>query len=162
MKLVVFSDAHGYKEIVERIVNFNSDADYFISLGDSELEQDFLLSNDIIMIKGNYPRDPGFVYEREMEVEGLNFFLIHGHKYGVQRSLKKLIKHTINNNYDVVLYGHTHIADVMKVGKALILNPGSCARPRNDVAPSYLVIEIIEGVLTYNYKESFTNSTIEV
>ncbi|MCK5388336.1 MAG: hypothetical protein KAJ22_03545 [Candidatus Izimaplasma sp.] len=55
MKVVVFSDAHGCKIIIERIISFNPDANYFISLGDSELPLDFLMDLDIIAIKGNYP-----------------------------------------------------------------------------------------------------------
>ena len=33
MKVVVFSDAHGNQRIVERILDVNREADYFISLG---------------------------------------------------------------------------------------------------------------------------------
>ena len=62
MKLVVFSDAHGNKQAVERIINYNKDTDYLISLGDSELPLSFLQSKNIIMIKGNYPLDAGFKY----------------------------------------------------------------------------------------------------
>ena len=74
MKVVVFSDAHGNKTIVERIMSFNPDADYVVSLGDSELPIDFLMDLDIIAIKGNYPRDGGFAFESILELEDKSFF----------------------------------------------------------------------------------------
>jgi putative phosphoesterase len=162
MKLVIFSDAHGYKEIVQRILDFNSDTDYFISLGDSELQLDFLVDNDIIPIKGNYPRDAGLVYEKDLVIEGKKIFLTHGHKYGVHRGLKKLAKYCISKNCDISLYGHTHIASLVNIGTVTFVNPGSCARSRNELPPTYLIIIIEEDKVTYTFKESLTNTTIEV
>lgn len=162
MKLVVFSDAHGNKDMVEKILIFNPDADYFISLGDSELQQEFLQENDVVMIKGNSSRDAGFVYERELTVSGVKIFLTHGHKFAVQRGLAKLGKLAINKEYNLVLFGHTHQAIKTTISNIWFVNPGSCSRPRNTLPPSYLVINIIEGELTFTFKESYTNQEIEV
>ncbi len=162
MKLVAFSDAHGNREIVERIISFNPDADYFISLGDSELPLDYLLDLDIIPIKGNYPRDAGFVYERDFEVGGKKIFLTHGHKYGVHRDLRKLLKKAFQTDYDMVLFGHTHIAYQQKVGTVLLINPGSVTRARNQMKPSYVIINIVDNEIQWTFKESETNRTIEL
>jgi len=162
MKLVIFSDAHGNKDVVESIMEFNPDADYLISLGDSELDQDFLLSNDIIPIKGNSPRDAGFVYERILEVEGKRIFLTHGHKFAVHRNLRKLGKYAIENQCNIVLYGHTHILEKTMMSGIVLINPGSCSRPRNTLPPTYLIIEITEEETKYTFKDSFANNTIEV
>ena len=162
MKVVVFSDVHGAQSNVERILDLNQDADYFISLGDTELEQQFLVHNDIVMIKGNYHHDAGFVFERDMEIEGVKIFLTHGHKYGVQRGLKKLAKFAIQNEYQLVLFGHTHVVDQTKIGPVQFLNPGSCSQPRNTLPPTYLIIDITEGKFTWRFQDIFTNQTIEV
>ncbi len=162
MKLVVFSDAHGYKAIVQRILDFNIDADYFISLGDSELRLDYLVDNDIIPIKGNYPMDAGLAYEKDIIIAGKKIFLTHGHKYGVHRGLKNLAKYCISENFDISMYGHTHIASLVKIGSVTFVNPGSCARSRNELPPTYLIIIIEEEKVTYTFKESLTNKTIEV
>ena len=162
MKLVIFSDAHGYKEIVQRILDFNSDADYFISLGDSELQLDYLVENDIIPIKGNYPRDAGLVYEKDLVIEGKKIFLTHGHKYNVHKGLKKLVKNCISKDCNIALYGHTHIASNVKIGPVIFANPGSCARSRNELPPTYLILIIKEDEVTFTFKESLTNTTIEV
>ena len=109
MKVVVFSDAHGNKQAIKRIIEFNPDADYVISLGDSECRHSFLLNLDIIAIKGNYPRDGGVSYESILEIEGKRLFLTHGHKFGVVNDLEKLLAKGKRIGADVLLYGHTHI-----------------------------------------------------
>jgi len=161
MKVVVFSDAHGSRILVERILSFNPDANYFISLGDSELPLDFLMDLDIIAIKGNYPRDAGFAYESKLEIEGKKLYLTHGHKYGVHKSLMKLLKYVLSQDFDIVLYGHTHIARADKVNNMLIMNPGSIKSPRSKTVPSYLIINITRDSIDYVFKEAETNITIE-
>ena len=69
MKIVVFSDAHGNKKAIERILDFNPDATHIISLGDSELRHNYLLDLNIIAVKGNYPLDGGIGYESILEIE---------------------------------------------------------------------------------------------
>lgn len=162
MKIVVFSDVHGRKDLMERILSFNPDADYFISLGDSELSMDYLQQLDIIAIKGNYPRDPGFAYESELTLNGVKIFFTHGHKYAVQKSLKKLLKKGFENEYDIILYGHTHVPKVDKAGNLLLINPGSVTRQRSAVVTTYLVMNISnEGKVTYDFKDATTNVLVE-
>ncbi len=161
MKVIVFSDVHGNQALLERIISFNPDADYFLSLGDSELSMDYLLDLDIIGVKGNYPRDAGVGYDHQITLNGLKILMTHGHKYGVQRSLKKLLKAGFDGDYDLILYGHTHIAKVDKVSNLTLINPGSVYRPRSKVNSSYLTLEINEDkTYTDTFKEAETNQLI--
>lgn len=162
MKLVVFSDAHGYREIVDRVLEFNPDADYVICLGDSEMDQEYFLSRDIIHVKGNYPRDPGFVYEHVLKVGPLSIFITHGHKYKVHRSLDKLIKHAVTQSYDITFYGHTHIVDILRLGTSTFINPGSLSNPRSVYPVSYCVVDVEDKDYTVTFKNAMTNETIEV
>lgn len=162
MKLVVFSDAHGCRIIIERIISFNPDADFLISLGDSELPINYLMDLDIIAIKGNYPRDGGFVFESVLKVGNKSVFLTHGHKFGVHRSLMTLLNHALKIECDIVLYGHTHIAKVDKVNDLLLINPGSIKSPRNKEVPSYLILNITDEKTEYTFKEAETNITIDI
>ena len=162
MKVVVFSDAHGNKQAIKRIIEFNPDADYVISLGDSECRHRFLLNLDIIAIKGNYPRDGGVAYESILENEGKRLFLVHGHKYGVVNDLEKLLNKGNSIGADLVLYGHTHIPKFNLVEKIIFLNPGSINSPRSKNPPSYLILNIErDKEITYIFKESQTNLLIE-
>ncbi|PAT01030.1 hypothetical protein CI105_08840 [Candidatus Izimaplasma bacterium ZiA1] len=151
MKIVVFSDAHGDKLAVLSIIRNNLTADMLISLGDSELPNSFLQENDIIAIKGNYPLDAGFVYEKLITVGKKRIFLTHGHKYNVRRGVDKLYYKALETEADIVLYGHTHIPKTDKVNNILIINPGSIYKPRNFDNPTYLRIEIENGVINYKY-----------
>jgi len=163
MKLVVSSYVHGNKDALERILSFNPDADYFISLGDSELQLDYLLDLDIIPIKGNYPRDAGLKYESEMVIKGKKIYMTHGHKIGVHKSLNKLLHKGFQEYYDIILYGHTHVAKVDKVNKMLVMNPGSVYRPRSVEPASYLILNINDkSEVTYQFKEAETNMPLEI
>jgi putative phosphoesterase len=162
MKVVVFSDAHGNKQAIKRIIEFNPDADYVISLGDSECRHSFLLDLDIIAIKGNYPRDGGDSYESILEIEGKRLFLTHGHKFGVGNDLEKLLNKGKSIGADVLLYGHTHVPKLNVIEKIIFLNPGSISSPRCKTPPSYLILNIEKGKeMTYIFKESQTNLLIE-
>jgi len=162
MKVVVFSDIHGKQELADRIIEFNPDADYTISLGDSELSSDYFLNHDVIFVKGNYPRDPGFAYDTEIKVDDLKVFITHGHKYKVHRGLDKLIKHGILGGFDILLYGHTHKLAKDKYGAMWIINPGSASSPRDHYPPSYCILQINGKDVEITYKEVLTNRTIEV
>ena len=162
MKIVVFSDIHGSQEITQRILDFNPDRDYTISLGDSELRNNFLQDNDVIMVKGNYPRDPGMFYDRDIKLGGIKIFMTHGHRWGVRRSLAKLGKMGMERGYDLILYGHTHIANISKIHDNFILNPGSAKSPRTSLPPTYLIVNIMDGNMTFTFKDAYTNQTIEV
>lgn len=162
MKIVVFSDAHGNKEAIKRVVGYHPDADFVVSLGDSEVSYKFLQSMDIIPIKGNFPFDAGFVYESELIIQEKRIFLTHGHKYRVGKGLAKLSNKTINDNYDISLYGHTHIAKLDTIGSRYVVNPGSIRNSRSKEAPSYLVIHLIDGEFSFHFKNSETNEDMEI
>ena len=162
MKVVVISDAHGNKQAIKRILEFNPDADYVISLGDSECRHKFLLDLDIIAIKGNYPRDGGVSYESMLEIEGKRLFLTHGHKYGVGNDLEKLLNKGKSIGANVILYGHTHVPRIDIFEEITFLNPGSISSPRCKIPPSYLVLNIErDKEITHIFKESQTNLLIE-
>lgn len=162
MKIVVFSDAHGHRDMVDRVLAFNPNPDYIICLGDSEMEHDYFLSRRIIHVKGNYSRDPGFSYEQVLEVGVVTLFITHGHKYKVHHSLEYLIEHALNKSYDIVLYGHTHVLHTQKVDSTIFINPGSLSNPRSVYPPSYCILELNGGDCYVTFKNAMTNETIEV
>lgn len=160
MKIVVFSDAHGSKQAIDLIYGFNQDADYIFSLGDSEVDSAFLERKNIIFIKGNYPNDPGFFFDKDITIQDKRIFITHGHKWGVRLGVKKLYKHAVSNDYDIVFYGHTHVAKVDLVENKLFMNPGSCSRPRTHLPPTYLIMWLEEDSVRYEFRDVLTNETI--
>lgn len=163
MKLVVFSDVHGRKKLLERVLDFNPDADYYISLGDSELPTDYLQRKNIIMVKGNYPFDGGIHYEQVLYIEEFKVFITHGHKYKVRRGTFYLEEEAMINKYDICLFGHTHIAYAKEIDNVFYMNPGSVSRSRSYVPESYLIIHIERGkVIRYQFKDAFTNEDLDI
>lgn len=163
MKLVVFSDVHGKKELLERVLNFNPDADYLISLGDNELPNSYIEKKNIITVKGNYPFDSGKHFEQVLYIEEFKVFMTHGHKYGVRRGIDQLQEEALINDYDICLFGHTHIAYSKQIDNVFYMNPGSVSRSRSYVDESYLVINLERGKeITYQFKNAFTNENMIV
>lgn len=161
MKVVVVSDIHGNRTALQRIIDFNPDADYILSLGDSELPLIELQEKNITLVKGNYPFDAGFEYDKEIKIMDTNIYMTHGHRYGVRRGIERLYDKAVEHKSDIVLYGHTHIAKVDYKDGIYFVNPGSVHRSRNGLIESYLLIYIEDdNKFRYEFKEVRTNKNI--
>ena len=61
------------------------------------------------------------------QIDGVLFYLTHGHKHNVKSYLGALLRDARASRVDAVLYGHTHVADCHREEDGLwVLNPGSC------------------------------------
>ncbi len=70
-------------------------------------------------------------------------FVLHGHLHSVYGGNEKLLELAHLDNSDLVFYGHTHIAkSQLTYPKILILNPGSCSRPRGEQKPCFATLEV--------------------
>jgi len=68
--------------------------------------------------------------EEEVNIYGYKILLTH--------------KYIENNNYDIVLYGHTHLEEYKIIDNTRYLNPGSIGLPNGTNKMSYLILEIDE------------------
>ena len=71
----------------------------------------------------------------------------------------------VENHYDIVMFGHTHVPFIQIENDLTILNPGSLSYPRQeDRMPTFLIMEIDEcGMAHYGhgyYKSKFTELKI--
>jgi len=77
--------------------------------GDRELLKKRFNESEDLEIHGNFA---------EIFVDNLKIALLHG-------SEEELLEALINSNsFDVIVYGHTHEAEIKRKGKTLIVNPG--------------------------------------
>lgn len=76
------------------------------------------------------------------KVAGMNILITHGHMFGVYYGMAELEMQANLDKADLVLYGHTHIADRFDTETASYINPGSCALPRRGLPPSVAVIKV--------------------
>ena len=159
MKLLVFSDSHGKSDKMrEAIEAHKADTRMVVHLGDGKRE--FLrlmqLYPDIqrVSVNGN-GEDPlclSHEIETVIDVYGLRIFVTHGHKYGVNAGLEKLIQTAHEQECDIALFGHTHVRHSGYIPPSdgfarplYIVNPGSITLPRDSRCPSYAIIRIAGG-----------------
>ncbi|MGE5614619.1 MAG: metallophosphoesterase [Bacillota bacterium] len=153
MKILVISDTHGDTNKAEEVIKTNGKADMVIHLGDyfrdaqklaglfPDIRFEYIYGNSDFLVD-NVPA------EKVLELCGKRIFITHGHRYSVKWDYSKLFKKAEELNADIVLFGHTHVPDMVKNGKHCILNPGSTSEPRCNRDGSYAIVEIENGILT--------------
>ena len=78
-------------------------------------------------------------------IEGINFYMSHGHLHGVKSGLHRFLLDARKSKADIALYGHTHIADCHREEDGLyVLNPGSGGSWSGSVG----LIEITDGKIS--------------
>ena len=151
MRIVVISDSHRRTGVIDKILSDQSTASHVFFLGDnvSDIEDfEFLYPEKTFhTVCGNcdfYSTVPSVGVE---VLEGVRIFYTHGHNYNVKYGTQRLSETAKANCYDIVLYGHTHIAKILYEDGIYIVNPGSCSTPRAGKA-SYAVIDITkQGIM---------------
>ncbi|MFA6166382.1 MAG: metallophosphoesterase family protein [Gemmatimonadaceae bacterium] len=79
------------------------------------------------------PWDPGFAQERVVTVEGVRIHVSHGHEVGRPTAARLIAAYP---GFNVIVYGHTHVQKVERVGDVLVVNPGAAGHRRFDLHPS--------------------------
>ena len=74
-------------------------------------------------------RDKRMDEMQNLTLEGLNVYVIHSSQYFARDLIEHPEKHNLEKAPDVVVFGHTHRDVVQKVGKSLLVNPGSATFP---------------------------------
>jgi putative phosphoesterase len=94
----------------------------------------------VVAVYGNTdpPGDSRLAGEREGEWGGVRVHVSHGHELGVPTPERLLERYP----HDVLVYGHTHRALVVRVGGRLVVNPGAAGPRRFNLAPSVAVLTI--------------------
>ena len=94
---------------------------------------------DYYVVKGNNDFFTNEPYEKIIDLEGIRILLTHGHKNGVDFSLRGLLAKAIDKSCDLVIFGHTHTYTKIKESGILFLNPGSVSLPRDGQASMMLM-----------------------
>ncbi|MFA7075915.1 MAG: YfcE family phosphodiesterase, partial [Candidatus Izemoplasmatales bacterium] len=122
MRILIFSDNHGERYNIDRIIKQWIPLDRIISLGDSEMSENELSNLEIIGVKGNYPFEPKFPTELNFNFEGVNCFFTHGHHYHVKSGVSSLLQKAYLNKYDIVGFGHTHRVFLEEISGIIMIN----------------------------------------
>ena len=150
MRIVVMSDSHGDLSQVLKVVKRNIGfCDMFIHLGDGERDIDRLRvmypNEDIRHVRGNCDYSDDSPSVSVINADGIRIFCTHGHRYNVKSGVEILAQNAEKNACRIALYGHTHARLETVCNGIFVMNPGSCACPRDGKPPSFGVIEIKDG-----------------
>lgn len=154
MKIIVFSDSHGYSINLDKVIKMHQDANMFIHLGDGEIEFQNLVTMyphlKMYHVAGNC--DYNSLHPNELILNAdfnIKIFATHGHRYYVKYSLEAIKSSAIENGCQIALFGHTHERFNSYEDGLYIMNPGSISCPRDTNKPSYGIIDISKaGIIT--------------
>jgi putative phosphoesterase len=142
MKILILSDTHGDTSVLQEIKHKHSDANIVIHCGDSELPP--FLTEDMVIVKGNCDYFD-YSLRRDINIQNHKIHIEHGNLIRIPDQL-----FVENNDYDIVIFGHSHCAKAIWYGNKLFLNPGSLTRPRDSNLGSYIILEIDNDKVNFN------------
>ncbi len=146
----VVSDSHGDRRALEKALRHMGKVDVVFHLGDYVKDVSSIKTvypGPVYNVKGNCDFFIGTMAPSEQRVTlgGKTVFAVHGHKYNVKSGIKTLYYKGLEIGADIVLFGHTHCAGIIRVDDMVFLNPGSVSCPRDGKPPTYGIIEISKG-----------------
>ncbi len=147
--LVAISDTHIPLEthaLPKELMAVLENADVIVHTGDfiniSVLQMLRELGPPVYAVYGNLDGDALRRELPEMRAEpiaGYEVGMIHG--WGPPTRLAERVRRRFGE-IDLILYGHSHIPMIDTIDGALVVNPGSTSRNRNDSSRSYAIISL--------------------
>lgn len=150
MKIMFVSDIHGRVDSLQRIEEIYKEekVDKIIFLGDmyygnfstrDEIDELIDKFQNKYIIKGNCDTEIDILTSRlsflpyyYFEAFGKRIFASHGNIYN--------INNLPDEDFDILIGGHTHIGGIIKKDNKYFLNPGSISYPRGTSCKSYMLI----------------------
>lgn len=144
-KIVLASDNHGDIDSINKVLNDNPQADYYLHCGDLCFNPEY--ARPFLAVKGNNDWDLDLEKEKILEIDNHRILMLHGHGY--TNSIESLANKALDNKCDVLFFGHTHeYTDIEYFGIRMI-NPGSTLYNRDFSEACYAIIEIDDrGIIT--------------
>lgn len=160
MRYLVVSDNHGERDIlVDLVARYQSQVDYLLHCGDSELRVDDDLFKNFKVVKGNCDYNPAFLEKQVLNADFDKVLLTHGNNLGVNFGLTRLRLAAEEEGANLAFFGHTHKLGCEYEGQTLFLNPGSISFPRGEFAyldGTYAIVETsLQTIIVQYYNRKF-------
>ncbi|WP_067844301.1 metallophosphoesterase [Amphibacillus sediminis] len=140
--VLIVSDSHGWQQELVQIKQFyQGKVDQMIHCGDSELDYSQSEMAGFQKVAGNCDYDPNYPDERVITVQGVRFFIAHGHLHNVKMTLTPITYRASELDAKIICHGHSHIAAANQIGNQLVINPGSIRLPRGRREETYAILE---------------------
>ena len=141
MKIGVISDTHNV--LREEVVDYLADCDAIIHAGDVCKEEMIIQLNEIaktFVVRGNNDNFEGLADHLELELGGINIYVVHDKK-DIPKPL---------DNFNLVIYGHSHKYEEEIKDGITYLNPGGCGRRRFSLPLTMAILIIEDNQFTIN------------
>ncbi|MDR3592398.1 MAG: metallophosphoesterase [Negativicutes bacterium] len=145
MKIGVISDTHGNKASILRALEAAGPVDMWLHAGDYSQDAVFLAERSGVPVTaaaGNCDGSTTAKIDEFVTAGGKKIWLTHGHRYKVRERSAELGWWGRHYGVDIVIYGHSHVADVNWTEGLLLFNPGSTVHPRGGQSPSFGLLDI--------------------
>jgi putative phosphoesterase len=153
MQIGILSDTHN--TLPAEVFDIFRNVDLILHAGDIGSEAILTDLESIAPVRaifGNTDTFPLVSRLRRMEIfkiEGFRFCMIHAIR-SAKAFAFELLK--MQQEVDVVIYGHTHTPQKSVFNKITFINPGSAASPRHGLKGSLAVMRILDGELDVEFK----------
>ncbi|MBQ9708223.1 MAG: metallophosphoesterase [Firmicutes bacterium] len=147
MKILVIGDTHGKLNKVRDIYGKLRDIDLIIHTGDYMRDGlDFAdeVHLPVISVEGNCDGSRSRDDFEIVETECGNILVTHGHMYGVDYDLSRLLYKAQEEDCIAAVFGHTHCALIDEADGIHFVNPGSLTQPRDGSDGTYAIIRTDE------------------
>lgn len=149
MRIIVISDTHGNYRVLRQIIQKHArEAQLFLFAGDGQRELDDILLEfqrlTVYAVRGNCDFASTLPASRVVQEGDTRIFLTHGDRLGVKYGTQALLTAARENQAQIAVYGHTHVAACVYEQGIYLFNPGSAHSPRTG-RPSYGIIDITPG-----------------
>lgn len=156
-KILIVSDTHGYNETLWQVIKKEKPFDKLVHCGDFEGSPSMLEAQvdcDVHIVAGNNDFGGGLRPMCTFSIGRHKVVLVHGHKYRLWSDLSSLSYLAMENDADIVMFGHLHIPVVETIDGITLINPGSLTYPRQSPhVPTYIIMTVDDkGDATYEVK----------
>ncbi len=168
---LVLSDTHGHERLLYRVVaaiNFRPAAILFLGDGLRDMEVfsriPALREVPIWAVSGNcdsfFSLRATEPLSRVIPLGSHTIYMTHGHQLGVRSSQDAAVQSALAAGADVLLYGHTHMAEEHTVyvkgadgeeRRLLVANPGSLGEPRDGGPCRFGVLTLSESAAIFSH-----------
>lgn len=153
LKIVVTADTHLKKpgQLPSRLITELQSADLIVHAGDwktVDICNELSRYGDVAGVYGNIDDDnlrEQLPAKQLLNIKGFNIGVVHGH--GDKKTTeKRAIEAFVDEQPDIIIFGHSHIPMIRFFKKQLLLNPGSSTDKRALPYYSFAILEIGEEI----------------
>ena len=153
VKILVISVSHGYPGYAKKAIEKESPFDILVHCGDIQDSISSITGEnppyEVKIVRGNCDFGNSLPTDEEFKAGFLSVWATHGNAYNVkyEESLKTLKEAAKSRCADLVLFGHSHYAEIVKDKEAgiTLVNPGSICYPQvTGDKPTYAVITVTD------------------